>query len=183
MMMFKKLSLMGLLATAVLGGHVTSAYGMNSEQDPSQIRAKKKADRRACKAAWKNIGQQFAAIALNIPEVREAVEPSQMNRWQEKLEHSAVHAEERDFNNKNYHLQVIDRELAKNAANDPEQALISAAAVDPTLENRLTVRNSNVQTAINEWKKSNGEVYEGLGAVLALYLMAMDFIENFKSTK
>ena len=51
MMIFKKLSLMGLLATAIVGGHVTSAYGMNSEQDPNQIRAQKKADRRACKAA------------------------------------------------------------------------------------------------------------------------------------
>lgn len=152
-MIFKKLSLMGLLVTAVVG---TTAYGMEpqdpNQPDPSQIRAQQKAARNANKAAWKNFGRNLAANLLAAPDIQQALGPQVTARFEEKMAHSENHAAEREFNKTNYGLEVIDRELANQAANDPEGALLMVASIDPALEIRLVTKRPDLQARINTYK-------------------------------
>jgi hypothetical protein len=125
--MFKRLSLMGFLATAVVGSHITSVYGMNDEEKQQITRAQRKAEKNERIAfAQTKQAREMALYILKDPETRAF-----------------------------FQLHLPDSELAARAYNPDTtcaMALRPLAAVDPELEARLIGQIPALQKKINKYK-------------------------------
>lgn len=125
MMMFKKLSLIGLLTTAIVGSHITSAYGMDEDQQIIRARKKAEKDERVAYAQTEGM-RNLAILILKTPETREL-----------------------------FQLDLPDSELAARAYNADTinaKTLRALAAVAPELEARLVRQNPALQKKINKYK-------------------------------
>lgn len=169
MMMLKKLSLMGLLMTTALGSHITSAYGMEKDQDPRKTPAQQKSTQpKPPKQSnpWKAFGKQlerefkplghallaqpevqnFVSTVLEDPGSKEVLGDKTANKLIGKHEANLTRLAEREKNEERYGLAVKDTELAKEARNNT--LLQKTAAVDPHLENLIEMHAPGIKPKI-----------------------------------
>lgn len=171
--MFKKLSLVGLLVTVAFG---TTAYGMDPQDNPETRRRplptptgapvpqnpeEKAAPNKALERArqqeqegeLKAAGLGFGNLLLSSnPQGPSLMDFANLFGKGEKLQRSMQHAKERDENKANYGVYLTNNDLIKFAVNDPDEALISLAAVNPTLETLLITNRPDLAHRINIYK-------------------------------